>query len=88
MIVKLAGAALNDVPDDVGAFVEQLTAQHRRAASALGDFSLLLARLQHSIMPSSGACRGVPANTPPASERITISNSSRLITFLTIVLAS
>ena len=86
VIVKLDGAALNDVPEDVGAFVEQLTAQHRRAISAAFDCSLLFARLQHSIMPSLGACKGVPASTPPASERTTNNNVSRLTTFLTIFL--
>jgi len=52
--VKFAGAGLNDAEDEDGADVVQFTAQHRRAASAMGDRSLLRARLQHSIMLSFG----------------------------------
>lgn len=82
--VKFAGVGLNDADEEVGGACEQFTAQQRRAASAFGDVSLLLARLQHSIMPSIGACRGIPASTPVARARITNSIVSRLAIRLTI----
>ena len=82
--VKFAGAGLNEVPDEVGVDCEQFTAQHKRAASAFGEVSLLLARLQHSIMPSIGACSGIPASTPEASARIMTSIVSRFAISLTI----
>ncbi|CAN5391837.1 hypothetical protein BH10ACI2_BH10ACI2_21880 [soil metagenome] len=82
--VKFAGAALNDAPDGVGVDVEQFTAQHNRVASAIGDCSLLLARLQHSIMPSLRSCNGVPTITPAASEKRINSIVSRFAINLTI----
>ena len=82
--VKFAGAGLNEAPDEVGVDCEQFTAQQRRAASAFGEVSLLFARLQHSIMPSIGACSGIPATTPEASARIMTSIVSRVAIFSTI----
>ena len=49
-IVAMEGEKLNDAPDGAGADSEQLTAQHNRAASAIGERSLLFARLQHFII--------------------------------------
>jgi len=54
-IVAFDGEKLNDIPDGVGTVSEQLTAQHNRVASAIGDGSLLFARLQHFIIWSFGA---------------------------------
>jgi hypothetical protein len=85
VIVKLDGAELKEASDAVGTDVEQFIAQQSREPSALADLSLLLALLQHFIMPSFGSCRGVPASTPLASERITITNVNHLTIRLNIV---
>lgn len=59
------GEKLNDVLDEVGVDSEQLTAQHRRDASAAAVFSLLRAFSQHFIILSFDECSGVPDTTPP-----------------------
>jgi ABC-type phosphate transport system substrate-binding protein len=47
---KADGEKLNKPAEDVGAGSEQLSAQHKRDASAAGVFSLLFALSQHSII--------------------------------------
>jgi hypothetical protein len=46
------GEKLNDALDEVGVDSEQLTAQHKRVASAAGVLSLLFALSQHFIILS------------------------------------
>jgi hypothetical protein len=75
---------LNDTPDGVGVDSVQLRAQHKRAASALSDLSLLRALSQHFIFFSFGACSGVPETTPAAIVKTINSNVSRFITKLRI----
>lgn len=72
------GAKLNDTPDGVGVELEQFIAQHKRAASAAGVLSLLLALSQHFIIWSRGECKRVPADTSPASTKSKKSNVKRL----------
>jgi ABC-type phosphate transport system substrate-binding protein len=47
---KADGEKLNEPAVDVGAGSEQLTAQHKREASAAGVLSLLFALSQHFII--------------------------------------
>jgi len=49
-LFKADGTKLNEPAEDVGADSEQLTAQHKRDASAAGVFSLLFALSQHFII--------------------------------------
>ncbi len=53
-IEPFEGEKLNDTPEGVGVESEQLTAQHNRAASAIGERSLPLALSQHFIILSFG----------------------------------
>ena len=62
---------LNEPPGAIGAEFEQFVAQQRRAASAEGDLSLLLALSQHFIIVSLRACSGVPDATLPARAKST-----------------
>jgi|CXWL01.1.fsa_nt_gi hypothetical protein len=68
---------LYDALDEVGTDSEQLTAQHKSAAFAAGDLSLLLALSQHFIILSFGECSGVPDTTPPTRATSTKSNATR-----------
>lgn len=76
-IVIFDGEKLNDALDGVGTDSEQLTAQHKSAAFAAGDLSLLFALSQHFIILSFHACSGVPDTTPPARTKTKNSNVSR-----------
>jgi len=54
----------------VGAGSEQYTAQHKRAAFASEVASPLIALSQQSIIDMLlSECNGIPANTPPASDK-------------------
>ena len=84
-ISTFEGVKLNDTPDEVGVGLEQFTAQHRRAASADGDRSLVFALSQQSIIwPSVPECNGIPASTPPASAKSKNRDVTCLFTQLTI----
>ncbi|MBK8464274.1 MAG: hypothetical protein IPL32_00445 [Chloracidobacterium sp.] len=73
------GLKLNEPPNEIGAAFEQFVAQQRRAASAEGDLSLLLALSQHFIILPLGAWRGVPATTPPTTVKSTKRIKTRVI---------
>jgi len=65
--------------DGVGVESEQLTAQHKRVASAEGVLSVDLALSQHFIIFSFGECKGVPETTPPTNAKSTKSMRNLLI---------
>lgn len=76
--VKFEGVKLNEPLDDIGTEFEQFVAQHRRAASAEGDASLLLALSQHFIILSFGEWSGVPDTTPLTTDKSTKRIKTRL----------
>ena len=65
------GEKLNDMLDGVGVEFEQLTEQHKRAASAAGVISLLLALSQHFIISLLDEWSGVPPRIPLPSVETT-----------------
>ena len=73
LIITIEGEELNDEPGEVGNGLEQFIAQHKRAALASGDFSLLFALSQHFIiwLFPFPECSGMPASTPPARAKTT-----------------
>ena len=76
-LFKADGKKLNEPAEDVGADSEQLTAQHKRDASAAGVLSLLFALSQHFIILLFGEWSGVPERTLLARAKRKKDNISR-----------
>jgi hypothetical protein len=65
------GAKLNEVPEGAGDVSEQFITQHKRTIFIGGVCLALRFFLQHFIwLFAFPECRGIPASTPPASDKI------------------